>query len=55
MVKALVAQVCDFFSVVGQFTTQGCLRCDSDCPGYASLGLLLCSGSVYDQRMPALR
>ena len=55
MVNALVAQVCDFFSVVGQFTTKSCLRCDSECPGYASLGFLLCSGSVYDQTLPALR
>ena len=36
-VNALVTQVWDFFSVVGQFTTKGCLRCDSECLGYASL------------------
>ena len=47
--------VVDFFSAVGQFTTKSCLRCDSECPGHASLGFLLCSGSVYDQRLPALR
>ena len=55
MVNALVTQVWDFFSVVGQFTTKGCLRCDSECPGYASLGFLVCSGSLYDQRLHALR
>ena len=55
MVNALVTQVWDFFSVAGQFTTKGCLRCDSECPGYASLGFLVCSGSLYDQRLHALR
>ena len=55
IVNVLVTQVLDFLSVVGRFTTKGCLRCDSECPGYASLGFLLCSGSVYDQRLPALR
>ena len=35
--NALVTQVWHFLSVVGQFTTKGCLRCDSECPGYASL------------------
>ena len=54
-VNALVTQVWDFLSVVGQFTTKGCLRCDRECPGYASLGFLLCGESVYDQRLPALR
>ena len=52
MVNALVTQVWDFMSVVGHFTTQGCMRCDSECPGHASLGFLLCSGSVYDERLP---
>ena len=37
IVNALVTEIWDFFSVVGQFTTKGCLRCDSDCPGYESL------------------
>ena len=54
-VNVLVTQVWDFLSVVGHFTTKGCMRCDSECPGYASLGFLLCSGSVYDERLPALR
>ena len=55
IVNALVTQVWHFMSVVDRFTTKGCMRCDSECPGYASLGFLVCSGSLYDQRLPALR
>ena len=55
MVNALATQVWDFLSAVGQFTTKGCLSCVSECPGYASLGFLVCSGSVYDQRLRVLR
>ena len=45
LVNVLVTQVWDLLSVVGHFTTKSCMRCDSDCPGYASLGFLLCSRS----------
>ena len=56
MVNALVTQVLEFLVCSGSaLRPKAACAAIVKCTGYASLGFLLCSGSVYDQRLPALR